>query len=64
MDAYMRALKECPTAPGWDRVVYAGLMEAEEEVVRRAEGIPYHPEVIGWFRDITAELDVPWNLTR
>ena len=64
MDEFMRALKECPTAPGWDRVVYAGLMEAEEEVVRRAEGIPYHPEVIDWFRDITAELDVPWNLTR
>ena len=63
MDEYMRNLKDCPPAPGWDRVVYAGLPEAEEEVKRRAEGIPYHPEVIDWFRDITAELDLPWNLT-
>lgn len=63
MDAFMKALRECRPAPGHDRVVYAGLPEHEDEIDRRANGIPYHPEVIDWFRDITAEMEVPWRLT-
>jgi hypothetical protein len=39
------------------------LPEHEEEIERRANGIPYHPEVIDWFRGITGELDIPWRLT-
>ena len=58
MDAYMTALRECPPAPGHERVEYAGLPEHEEEIERRAHGIPYHPEVIDWFRSITAELEL------
>ena len=64
MDAYMKALRECPPRPGKDRVVYAGLPEHEEEEERREHGIPYHPEVIDWFRGITAELNIPWRLTK
>lgn len=56
MDAYLKALKETPPAAGHRRVVYAGLPEHEEEVERRAHGIPYHPEVIGWFKGIVNEL--------
>lgn len=56
MDEYLRGLRETPTAPGHDRVVYAGLLEHEEEAERLEKGIPYHPEVIAWFREIIAEL--------
>jgi len=56
MDAYLRGLRECPTAPGHDRVLYAGLYEHETEADRRANGIPYHPDVLAWFRTTAAEL--------
>ena len=56
MDAWLRALTETPPAPGHDRVVYPGLPEWEEREVRLREGIPYHTEVIGWFRQIGREL--------
>ena len=59
MDAYLRALRETPTAPGHERVLYAGLEEHEEEIDRRERGIPYHPEVIDWFRQTSAELGLP-----
>ena len=56
MDAYLRALRETRPAPGQKRVLYAGLEEHEEEIERRERGIPYHPEVIDWFRETTSEL--------
>jgi LDH2 family malate/lactate/ureidoglycolate dehydrogenase len=59
MDAYLRALRETPTAPGHDRVLYAGLEEHEEEIERRERGIPYHPEVIDWFLQTSTELGLP-----
>ena len=62
MDDYMRSLSEAPVAPGADRVVYAGLPEHEAEIDRRENGIPYHPEVIEWFKGITSELDIPFRL--
>ena len=64
MDAYMAAIRDCPPAPGKERVVYAGLPEHEEELDRKENGIPYHPEVIEWFRSISSELDIPWILTK
>jgi L-2-hydroxycarboxylate dehydrogenase (NAD+) len=57
-DEYLRALMNCTPAPGHERVVYAGLVAAEEEADRRANGIPYHPEVVEWFRATSAELGV------
>jgi L-2-hydroxycarboxylate dehydrogenase (NAD+) len=62
MDEYLRTLRESPTAPGHDRVVYAGLPEHEEEQIRREQGIPYHPEVIEWFQGVTSELGLPDRL--
>ena len=48
-----------------DRVLMAGDAEGpfahpehEAELDRKANGIPYHPEVIEWFKHITAELGI------
>ena len=32
-------------------------------IERRKNGIPYHPEVIDWFKDITNELSIKWRLS-
>ena len=59
MDRMLRMLRETKPAPGFDRVLYPGLSEYEEEQDRRANGIPLHKEVIEWFDDITSELSIP-----
>lgn len=59
MDRMLQMLKDTPTAPGHDRVMYPGLSEHEEIQDRRANGIPLHKEVIEWFADITSELSLP-----
>ena len=46
-------------SPATTRVMYPGLSEHEEEQERRANGIPLHNEVIEWFSDICAELQLP-----
>ena len=56
MDTYLRGLRETPPAPGHDRVLYAGLPDHEEELDRRKNGIPYHPEVVQYYRDLAKEL--------
>ena len=58
MDNYLRTILECKPAPGESRVVYPGYLEHEDEVDRLANGIPYHPEVIEWFKKTTDELGV------
>ncbi len=58
MDAYLRSILDCKPAPGESRVVYPGIPEHEAEAERRANGIPYHREVIEWFNDTTAELGI------
>jgi LDH2 family malate/lactate/ureidoglycolate dehydrogenase len=63
MDTFLRGLAETKPASGHERVVYAGLLEAEETERRRAEGIPYHSEVIGWFRQIEHELGLDFAFT-
>ena len=62
MDEWLRMLKSTKPAPGHDRVLVAGQPEAEMETVRRAQGIPLHPEVAQWLRDTCAELSVPCPL--
>ncbi len=62
MDVFMKALRETPPAPGHERVVYAGLQAHEAELERRAQGIPYHPEVVEWFKKTAAELGVRHQL--
>ena len=63
MDEYMRSIKETKPAPGVNRVVYAGLPEYEEKIEREDHGIPYHPEVLDWFKGICAELGIDWTLS-
>jgi len=59
MDEWLKLLRTTKPAPGYDRVLYPGLPEAEAETVNRAKGIPFHPEVITWFRTICGELSIP-----
>ncbi len=61
-DEYLRALLECKPAPGEERVVYPGIPEHEAELERREMGIPYHPEVIEWYRKTMDDLGVPCEL--
>ncbi|MEE8362878.1 MAG: Ldh family oxidoreductase [Dehalococcoidia bacterium] len=62
MDGMLRGLRETKPAPGHDRVVYAGLLEVENEAERRERGVPLHPEVVDWFESISSELSIPFNL--
>ena len=62
MDDFLRTLKSTPPAQGHERVLYAGLVEAEVEQYRRANGIPLHKEVIQWFQDICNEMSIPYIL--
>jgi LDH2 family malate/lactate/ureidoglycolate dehydrogenase len=56
MDTFMKGLRETPPAPGFERVLYAGLPEHETEADRRERGIPYHPDVVQYFRDTAREV--------
>lgn len=62
MDLFLGGLRNAKPAPGHDRVVYAGLPEAEEVEIRQRDGIPYHREVIEWFESIKAELGLDFEL--
>ena len=58
VDAYLKRLRTSKTAPGEERVYYAGLLEYEEAKRRNVVGIPYHPEVISWFKEVISEFDI------
>ncbi|MGD9754380.1 MAG: Ldh family oxidoreductase [Acidimicrobiia bacterium] len=62
MAGYLDDLAACPPAPGCDRVVYAGQVEAETEAERTRNGIPYHRDVVRYFVDLAAELGVDTEL--
>jgi LDH2 family malate/lactate/ureidoglycolate dehydrogenase len=62
MDDYLKRLRECKPAPGESRVVYPGMPESETETERAEKGIPYHPDVIDWFRKTCEELQVNHQL--
>jgi L-2-hydroxycarboxylate dehydrogenase (NAD+) len=63
MDELLTWLRETRPAPGQERVLYPGLLEYEEEVERRAHGIPLHREVVQWFEEITRALGLPALVT-
>ena len=62
MATFLRGLRNTPPAPGHHRVVYAGLPEHETELDRRARGIPYHPDVVDYFRNLAADHGVAHRL--
>jgi LDH2 family malate/lactate/ureidoglycolate dehydrogenase len=61
-DAYLRRLLESKPAPGEARVIYPGVEEAEIEADRRERGIPYHPEVVEWFKTTCESLQAKHQL--
>jgi L-2-hydroxycarboxylate dehydrogenase (NAD+) len=58
MDEMLKTLRTAAPVPGQERVLYPGLSEHEETVIRRSRGIPLHKEVIQWFAEITKELGI------
>ncbi len=61
MDALLKRLKESKPAPGNDRVMYAGLGEHEEELDRRANGVPYHESTLEYINSICGELGLQYH---
>ena len=62
MDLLLKKIIDSKPAKGFDRVVYAGYLENEEFTERSSKGIPYHKEVIDWFRSYCSESEVDFNL--
>lgn len=58
MDRMLKMIRETKPAPGQESVIYSGMIEAEEEKERRANGIPLHTEVIEWFKTMTNEEEI------
>jgi LDH2 family malate/lactate/ureidoglycolate dehydrogenase len=58
MDRLLEKIANTTPAPGHDRVMYAGLPEYEETLLRKEQGIPYHREVVDWFNNMSPELDL------
>ena len=63
MDEYLQILEDLPPVEGQKRVLYAGLMEEETTLERMEKGIPLHPEVVNWFKDICSELSINFDIT-
>ncbi|MGB5758459.1 MAG: Ldh family oxidoreductase [Acidimicrobiales bacterium] len=62
METFLTGLIETPPAAEGDRVVYAGLVAHETERDRRENGIPYHPDVVRYFRDLASEVGAATEL--
>ena len=62
MDELLKYIADVPPARGFERVVYAGLLEDEEEKKRLEDGIPYHREVVEWFESYCAEAGIECDL--
>jgi LDH2 family malate/lactate/ureidoglycolate dehydrogenase len=62
MDGMVKGLAATKPMPGEERVLYAGLPEHETRIERQANGVPLHPEVVDWFRDICAEFEINFDL--
>lgn len=62
LDDLLEKISSMPPAAGFDRVLYAGLLEHEETIARKRDGIPYHREVVDWFNSLSAELDLGFKL--
>ena len=62
MDQMLEGLEKTKPAPGHERVLYAGLEEYEEELIRKKDGIPLHSEVVEWYRGACEEMKLEFNL--
>ena len=57
MDSMLKRLRATPSATG-EPVIYAGFKEFCTEQTRMREGIPLHPDVVKYLRDLSDELEV------
>jgi LDH2 family malate/lactate/ureidoglycolate dehydrogenase len=62
MDSLLRDLKSTKPAPGFDRVLVAGVPEWETVADRVASGIPLHPTVIDTLREYADEVGAAFDL--
>jgi LDH2 family malate/lactate/ureidoglycolate dehydrogenase len=62
MDSLLRDLKSTKPAPGFDRVLVAGIPEWECMEDRKANGIPLHPTVVDMLRDYAHECGSAFDL--
>ncbi|MCH7734179.1 MAG: Ldh family oxidoreductase [Chloroflexi bacterium] len=62
MDEMLIALRNEPTAEGYDRVMYPGQPEHEAYQERTISGIALPEHTIAYFKQMAAELDVPYTL--
>lgn len=58
MDMLISLLKNCPRAPGTERVYVPGEIEAEMEIERRQIGIPINARLEAELNELARELDV------
>ena len=63
MDLLLKKIINSKPAKGFERVVYAGFLENEEHEKRIEKGIPYHNEVINWFKNYCEKSKLDFNLT-
>ena len=62
LDTLLEEISSMEPISGQERVYYAGLLEHEETALRKADGIPYHREVVDWFNQISEERQLGISL--
>ena len=62
LDELLATIAGMEPISGQERVYYAGLIEHEEAQRRRRAGIPYHRDVVDWFNQTAADLDLGFSL--
>lgn len=59
MDDLVQTMNDTPTAPGHDRVIVAGQLEAEAVADRTANGIPVPATSVAWFDEECRQRGLP-----
>lgn len=62
LDAMTRAFNDSPAAPGFDRVIIPGQLEAETEQQRLKDGIPLSDSTAIDLRSLAEEFEVPLSI--
>lgn len=62
MDALLKEIVNTPPVKGQERVIYPGLVEAEQFEERSKHGIPYHYEVVEWLNNHLAGIGATLRL--
>ena len=62
LDAMTQTFNESPAAPGFDRVIIPGQLEAETEVERRQNGIPLSPSTAVDLCCLSEEFGIPISI--